>query len=120
MRAGSQCLENMMQQALNTQGQTISCQTSPPYTLPLPSPAEHRSNLNTPWMPLEGLIEVWSAFGREASTSAALEATNHAFAALAAERTALHLITRIHQEKHQRQQYSLASDAPSVSAWFHA
>ena len=45
--------------------------------------------LSTAWMPLDGLIQVWGAFGAEqASTAPALHAVGMAFCALACETTA--------------------------------
>lgn len=43
-----------------------------------------------PWMPLGPLTELWAAFGKEASSREALLAASEAFAALGAEREALH------------------------------
>ncbi|HEY6539437.1 MAG TPA: hypothetical protein VIZ18_00790 [Ktedonobacteraceae bacterium] len=45
-----------------------------------------------PWMPLEPLTELWSAFGREATSPAAVLAASRAFAALADEREAVHIL----------------------------
>ncbi|HEY6411336.1 MAG TPA: hypothetical protein VIY29_28075 [Ktedonobacteraceae bacterium] len=41
------------------------------------------------WMPLEGIAQTWAAFGAEASSPAAFQATGTAFLALAFEATAL-------------------------------
>lgn len=48
-----------------------------------------------PWMPLEALIELWAAYGRNAESVPALKATSAAFAALAAEREALHTASEL-------------------------
>lgn len=49
------------------------------------------------WMPLDGLIQLWAAFGNDAcdgpETAAALQATSQAFAALAEERLAFRQYT---------------------------
>ena len=42
------------------------------------------------WIPLDELISLWAAFGREGTTAAATRVTSAAFAALAEEREALH------------------------------
>ncbi len=50
------------------------------------------TELSTAWMPLDGLIQLWAAFGNDACdgprTAAVLHATSQAFAALAEERIA--------------------------------
>jgi hypothetical protein len=43
-----------------------------------------------PWMPLGPLTELWAAFSKEATSREALLAAREAFAALAAEREAIH------------------------------
>lgn len=64
---------------------TISYNASQPADATLqPPPA--------PWMPLGPLTELWAAFSREATSREALLATSEAFAALTAEREALHTL----------------------------
>jgi hypothetical protein len=45
-----------------------------------------------PWMPLGPLTELWAAFAREATSSEAVLAASRAFAALADEREAVHVL----------------------------
>ena len=56
------------------------------------------------WMPLDGLIQLWAAFGNAAcdnSQTAALQATSQAFAALAEERLAFRHYTTICARRRQ-------------------
>jgi hypothetical protein len=53
--------------------------------------------LSIAWMPLDGLIQEWGAFGEEqASTALALHAVGMAFCALARETTARHTRSQGH------------------------
>ena len=57
------------------------------------------------WMPLDGLIQLWAAFGNDAcdsSQTAALQATSQAFAALAEERLAFRHYTTICARRQQQ------------------
>ena len=52
------------------------------------SPYASTVALSTAWMPLDGLIQEWGAFGEDASTAPALHAVGMVFCALARETTA--------------------------------
>jgi len=52
-----------------------------------------------PWMPLEGLADLWAAYGKEASSTEAFQATSAAFAALAEEREAFRLTSALHDHR---------------------
>lgn len=64
------------------------------------------TDLSTLWMPLDGLIQLWVAFGNEASdvpqTADVLHATSKAFAALAEERIAFRHYTIAHTQPQQQ------------------
>jgi hypothetical protein len=52
-----------------------------------------------PWMPLEGLVDLWAAYGKEASSTEEFQATSAAFAALAEEREAFRLNSALHSNR---------------------
>jgi hypothetical protein len=54
------------------------------------------------WMPLDGIAQTWAAFGREASSPAALQATGTAFLALAFETNALRHYASSAAHSHER------------------
>ena len=66
---------------------------------------------SAPWMPLEGVTELWAAFGKVAHSMDALRATSQAFAALAEEREAL-WYTTVLATRHQRGPAMTARNAP--------
>lgn len=63
--------------------------TTPDRPPPPASPPASMPGAFAPWMPLEPLMDLWAAYGREAESVSALRATSAAFAALAEEREAL-------------------------------
>ncbi len=63
------------------------------------------TDASMPWMPLDGLIQLWAAFGNDAcdsSQTAALQATSQAFAALAVEGLAFRYYTTICARRQQQ------------------
>lgn len=81
-----------------------------------------------PWMPLDGLVELWASFGKQAGTAAATTATSEAFAAIAEEREALHAYNRLDKPQHtgqvhqtyqlNRHEYILAALYKAATHWF--
>jgi hypothetical protein len=61
-----------------------------------------------PWMPPDAVVDRWAPFAREATTTAALTATGHAFAAPGLERTALHCHTLARPEQQRLRVWMIA------------
>jgi hypothetical protein len=71
-----------------------------------------------PWMPLGPLTELWAAFGKGATSREALLAVSAAFAALADEREALHILNWLAPTwPHASQRESTAAD-PALFSLF--